>query len=393
MPILKRVFWNSSNTVKISILNAISILGSKRDIAFLKEVAKKESSVIVVGKAQSTVNAISPETILPSKDIIAMEVEENLPEKDISGNMEDTNVVEEQAESVFPDSIEVEDIEIFDEIERPEPKTAAPINEPSTPAFELNSVEEEYGDSMDQFLGLVSSTSEDSDSTDIQETYDKIGYSEKSKLVGKLTDNSDEQELPLLEHIAENETDSELRFHAFKKIQSIHEEAKVVSDDPPSDVLDLPPEQLSVFYPLYHYTDEIDAKLLLLEELMAVGDKRDVPFLESLLHEEQKIIVKKAEKAIATLSTCEEDTEIQQDSARVHQVNDDSIENADIEQIQFLEKDDRIPMELFLLYEELGIEPSDQEEKKSSPFDFEISEEFFMAINNNDLTNQKEVNE
>ncbi|MEO0572329.1 MAG: HEAT repeat domain-containing protein [Bacteroidota bacterium] len=393
LPILQRVFWNSSNTVKISILNAISALGLKKDIPFLKEVANTESSFIVVGKAQSTINFIAPETILPSKDIIDVGEARDRKDEIVLETADEQNSVKEEAETPLSDSIEVEDIEFFDEIEIPKPKEATSPDAPFVPAFELNEIETEYGDSMDQLLGLVASTGEDSDSNNLLENYNKISSPEKSRLVSKLGDSGDGKELPLLEHIAENEADSELRFHAFKKIQSIQEDAPDENDNHTSNSFDLLLEQQSVFYPLYHYTDEIDAKLILLEELMTVGDTRDLPFLESLLLEEEKIIVKRAKKAINVLKEKGEDCKSELHHGKVNEEDEKVTENPGTEQEVSFEEDNRIPMELFLLYEELGIESSNGQERKPSPFDFELSEEFFLEMKSDALTNQKEVNE
>ncbi len=403
VPVLKKVFWNTSNTVKISILNAISALGSNKDIPFLKEVAKKESSFIVVGKAQSTINAIAPETILPSKDIIDLGGGKDRKDKAIAQNTEELNLNEEgqeatqseeiEKETDLPEAIEVEDIEFFDEVEIPEPNKAKKIDEPFVPAFELHPIEQEYGSSMDELLGLVSSHGEDFDSSDLMGTYDKISYSEKSKLVSKLGDSKDDRELPLLEYIAANETDSELRFQAFKKIQSIQEDAKDPGKDPSTDGFNVPLEQQSIFYPLYHYTDEIDAKLILLDELIAVGDGRDVPFLQSLLSTEEAPIMKKVKKAIALLKEEKNDLKSRPNSKKEDGVEDNPTEQVGMEEEIPFEKDERIPMELFLLYEELGIESASEPEKKTSPFDFELSQEFFLEMDSNLTTNQNGRNE
>ena len=53
-----------------------------------------------------------------------------------------------------------------------------------------------------------------------------------------------------------------------------------------------------------------------------------------------------------------------------------------------LEKDGRLPMELFLLYEELGIEPGEEEKEDMSPFDFELSEEFFLETTKGEINDQ-----
>ena len=289
--ILKRVFWNSLNIVKMRILNTIATLGSKRDILFLEEVAKKENSFIVVGKVQSTINVIAPETILPSKDIAKIEIDPI--EKNVGSIDEDKELKKSQEEkkTQIDGSIKVGNIEFFDDIELPEQK--------------------------------------------------------KEKHV------------------------------------------------PDSGETDLPPGQQSIFYSLYHYTDEIDAKLILLEELEQVGDKKEIPFLEQLLLEKEKSIVKRAEKAIDVLTKREEDFKFEQGTEKVIAVDEEVIvrDGEGMEQELYSQEDDRIPMELFLLYEELGIESSNQVEKESWPFDFELSHEFFLGTSNNAVVNKKKSNE
>ena len=67
---LKLVFWNCSINVKIAILDAIAQIGSEADIEFLNLIDKKELNFAVKSKALSSINAISPESIMPSKGIL-----------------------------------------------------------------------------------------------------------------------------------------------------------------------------------------------------------------------------------------------------------------------------------------------------------------------------------
>lgn len=69
IPVLKVVFWKSSIDVKIAILDAIGVLGEETDIEFLTLIEKKESNFSVKSKAYSSINAIAPDSIMPSKGI------------------------------------------------------------------------------------------------------------------------------------------------------------------------------------------------------------------------------------------------------------------------------------------------------------------------------------
>lgn len=67
---LKTIFWKCKVDVKIAILDAIATLGTETDIEFLKLIDKKEANFSVKSKALSSINAISPESIMPSRGIL-----------------------------------------------------------------------------------------------------------------------------------------------------------------------------------------------------------------------------------------------------------------------------------------------------------------------------------
>lgn len=392
LPIFKNRFWQSSNRIKISILNAMASLGNEDDLAFLNKVASTAKSFDVISKAQSTINAIAPETILPTKDIIKDKKQPELfddpsASPGMSIEIEQENDV---ADTPSIESIEVEDIEFFEEIEVPEKENKEKDISPdstssSDPSFELKSIEEEYGNSMDHLLGLVSSDKTDEDIDGLIGTYQNMSASEKTNKIEELGQRKGEEELPLLEHIAENEADSEMRFHAFKALKSIQDcdrgKDDLKNEREPSDDT-LPLARQSVFYDLYHYTSETDARLILLRELMDIGDTRDIPFLDSLLWENEASIVKLAKKAIAHLgqkgevdsaTISIEEFEIQGNGTEI------SENGTSDEEIQAVGEDHRIPMELFMLYEQLGIASTD-ERAEPFPFDFELSYEFFLNV-------------
>ncbi len=79
MDTLKLVFWKSSTDIKIAILDTIAELGSEDDIEFLELIERKISNFAVTSKALSSINAISPGWILPTKDIVET-TENTIPE-------------------------------------------------------------------------------------------------------------------------------------------------------------------------------------------------------------------------------------------------------------------------------------------------------------------------
>jgi HEAT repeat protein len=103
---MKLVFWNSSTTAKISILDAIAHLGSEEDLEFLSMIDKKESNFLVKSKALSSINKISPETIMPFKGIqkIAQyEVPDDIETSKIKSNEGETELFDEWQYHDFED--------------------------------------------------------------------------------------------------------------------------------------------------------------------------------------------------------------------------------------------------------------------------------------------------
>ena len=392
--IFRERFWKSSNRVKISILNAMAILGSESDLLFLKNVAEKEKNFDGLSKAQSTINAIVPETILPTKDIIidkngGHHIEEY---QEVNPVSEEIDLLDVEIETAPPEAIEVEDLEYFDEIEIPKKEqrndsnTSVTKEEEHELPFEIKSIEEEYGNSMDHLLGMVTSENTIEDTDELVGNYQNMSPSEKTSMIEGLGDKKDKSELPLLEHIAGNEADSnsEIGFHAFKTLQTMQDSNKNgEKTENNAHRVEVPLANQSVFYDLYHYTTEKDARLILLKELMDIGDERDVPFLKSLLEEKEIAIVKIARKAIEQLEHNNKD-QISDMIGIEPEMPENTIglegESESQEEIAS-DEDNRIPMELFMLYEELGI-ASASEKEESFPFDFELSHEFFLNMEN-----------
>ena len=78
--ILKLIFWKSNTVVKIAVLDAIAYLGNESDIEFLKKVENKEFNFSVKSKALSAINAISPESIMPTEGLQNLDMSKIPPE-------------------------------------------------------------------------------------------------------------------------------------------------------------------------------------------------------------------------------------------------------------------------------------------------------------------------
>jgi hypothetical protein len=73
VPKLKKVFRGNPEDIKMYILDALAHLGTADDIPFLQDIAEHETSFRVKNKALGAINTISPEEVLPFKDIEAHE--------------------------------------------------------------------------------------------------------------------------------------------------------------------------------------------------------------------------------------------------------------------------------------------------------------------------------
>ncbi|QCX00076.1 hypothetical protein FGM00_08150 [Aggregatimonas sangjinii] len=114
LPTFKKVFWSCSTNIKISILGAIGELGAPKDVPFLNSIGNKERSYSVTSKALSAINAISPETILPTKgiaDIDYTEIPEDLVVEDSSTSLSDPQekVANEPVETEMPSAEAITD--------------------------------------------------------------------------------------------------------------------------------------------------------------------------------------------------------------------------------------------------------------------------------------------
>jgi len=106
---------------------------------------------------------------------------------------------------------------------------------------------------------------------------------------------------------------------------------------------ELPAYLQSVFYPLFQHATDMECKLMLLDQVLEVGDKKEIPFLTELeSHEEPKISNKAFEIKCALQSKLGVITESERR---------------------------RLPMNLCFIYDEFNIRPS----KIDSDLDFEVA--------------------
>ncbi|MEC3964597.1 hypothetical protein [Flagellimonas halotolerans] len=105
---------------------------------------------------------------------------------------------------------------------------------------------------------------------------------------------------------------------------------------------ELPAYLQSIFYPLFQHTKDVDCQLMLLDEMLEVGDRKEIPFLSELeSHENPKI----SNKAFQIKNELQSKLGVMSDTERR-----------------------RLPMNLCFIYDEFNIRPS----KVDKDLDFEV---------------------
>ncbi len=98
---LKILFSRAGEALKLLILDTLAHIGTPEDIPFLSEQALKDGNFLIRSKARSVINAIVPNSVLPTLDIDAVPV----PEEHI-GPLEETNMSEEITRAGEPTPVE-----------------------------------------------------------------------------------------------------------------------------------------------------------------------------------------------------------------------------------------------------------------------------------------------
>ena len=395
---LKSVFRNCKVDIKLQILDTISSLGKAEDIEFLQTILNKESNFLVKSKAISTINAIAPETYVPTEGI-----DKNIATKNFETNVEDistqlsevmnNNELNKEDESL-PDADHKEDsLEIQDHLD---PEFEDEIIFDLCFMEELEDMLTEFNESEDKevnylpldFLPMVSEEEEikstadpqNSENSDVEtkEILEEESFKEELEAILDKIKTQDE------DYVNEDKKDSELEFLPMvveSKLEEDSEDLIVTTDE---DILAmevkeeevikeerisnlhnkflevdwLPKEELessetiaqksidwmsfvnesegtgnmaqsaalnasawyenfegdedkddntipdfygfSIFQELFR-TCDTESKLILLDEILAVGDEKEVLFLKTLLNESDKTLRNKAEKILKEL--------------------------------------------------------------------------------------------
>lgn len=308
------------------ILDAIASFGKENDVLFLKSVENRESNFIIKSKAISAINVIAPETIMPTKGIEEItikntEKEENttVPKTMVEEvNIKEPIAIEDKIDSSTIDVVLESEIKIENE-NLLEIKVFDPeiFNEPQ---------KDEMDDILMEFEKLPEETNIDDDTIEIdflplvvvenkeiltpeELNFDEDTLSKSSKnifdnnffeqdnynkilLLDTIEDLGSAKDIPFIKEIVEKEENELIKERALEILNNFskttyyfNEEEKTLEENVDSGH--------SIFKKLFNSCDE-ESKLLLLEEILEIGDSKEISFLNTLLSHKDKRIKEKA---------------------------------------------------------------------------------------------------
>ena len=114
---LKAVFWNCSPHVKLTLLDAVASLGKDEEVPFLQIVESKESNFMVKSKALSSINVISPGTIMPTIGIESVPAYNHKQEALEIDSLAKEEIKEAKVADVSASQLEDPENELFQNIE------------------------------------------------------------------------------------------------------------------------------------------------------------------------------------------------------------------------------------------------------------------------------------
>ena len=419
--VLQAVFPQCGNIVKVHLLDALGELGSIGELAFLRQIAATESIFSIANRANRAINTIQPDAILPTKDLLdeTEMASHNKPLLDGEALLDVPPNVQNPVSDLL-EEIEIEEIEIYDlvEVSPQTPEDLAGISVVSEEidggdSLEIQEVGEELEVSLKQSLGLVSPLqSEDETEIALETSFLGMSQGEREQLLDDITENPLEEETSLLEFMVENEGDPELRFKAFNtlKKQLSPEKRESKQENATPEVIEVEQEDFmemathSIFYSLFERASDLNSKKILINETVAIGDEKEIAFLKNILHTSKGQLHKCAKKALQKLQTqfgAEQDM-VQNHEERIleeaiakiqlpkidgivtrmeHGDDSASLEAKTVPDTKEENEDNRIPLELCFLYDELGILYEGEKEKEDLGLNFELSEEYKYNLN------------
>ncbi len=193
---LKSVFWKCNVDIKILILDTIALFGQEEDIFFLKLIENKVVNYSVRSKALSAINAIYPESVIPTEDIIEL-FGNQIPDDIVTGTAKtsasEIDLEIDIAEHRFKtaDILEIEDKEALEAFLKDE-------MEETVSKFENGPILDKEEIMAPHFIPyIVENEGATSNNLDIEVDY--VGINRQSIKTGDDTEISEEQDF--VEHI------------------------------------------------------------------------------------------------------------------------------------------------------------------------------------------------
>jgi len=422
---LKNIFFQCVPDVKLLILDTIANLGSESDIPFLKSIETKDRNFTIISKSLSAINSISPDTVLPTEGLD----ETLINVSDADEKLVDAPIKETDEEFILDVTLDLEHSEEGNEIG--EEVIAVETEEMTNIMVQTQELAESLPKPQDSTMSFVVHTDEIDEDSDIQEavaienldaeiyppkiteveemerseieeiklTPDELVEAtllknlhyvptesvfktlfidkeifEKKLLLTTIELAGDAREIPLLKEIIANEMDDEIKTLATDVLRTLIGNDKALQEMANNTDENETFQTLSIFEKLFKEGDK-DSKLMLLDEIAMLGDRKELLFLNKLIkHKDiqirKKIVAIKCqlEDRLGIVKT--EECEIQQDITCISDTSK-MISNAAVT----VGNKERIAMEYAFLSEDLITE--ELEEDIPSEFTFQLAEKSF----------------
>ncbi|SMC73651.1 hypothetical protein SAMN05660703_2499 [Cellulophaga tyrosinoxydans] len=382
---LKAVFWKNNAHIKLAILDTLASFERKEDIPFLELVDKKESNFTVKSKALSAINTIWPEYVMPTDGLDSSILEEHQDEsfEEIVHKVDVSNDAPDDPEFEKPDSEEAIEIAVDSEpIETNQPEVQLETPSELLPEYER----------VAHFLDSIFVNKNNEDKVEAAEQESVVA---KDPISSKSEINTPEPVFEVLLNEDDAVSLTTTNSDEIKVDNSILEQSETIIED----------NYQSIFEPLFNRADD-ECKMLLLDEILEIGNNKDIPFLTSLQNHHNTLIRTKAVVVKAKLldkftpikesetlplevlnlqTTIKVEEELVKQRVEINQ----TISALPIEDQPYLiekKPKDLMPLEFCFLLEEFDLEPA----KPLDLFEVEFAPEFSKDLKNSEHSSSSE---
>ncbi|TDQ31420.1 HEAT repeat domain-containing protein [Zeaxanthinibacter enoshimensis] len=324
LEVLKEIYPDNKAEIKRTILDTIGFLGSEDEIPFLEKVIFEEKDFMVRSKAISSLNEIRPDSVLPEDHLKKPANEDLTVETETPEEIDDQVLVEIEEPGIELDTVEdsITEDHLEEEAVAEEPVLEMPVEIPIEAEEDLEIFDICLRESLDELIleareseglmnprGILSldflpfiSEEESSEQQNPDLSADEFEAIMHMETVYEILES--QQADTSAEELEDIPLDTLLEPHGIALEDNRDHEAADVAEAPgkgveePGMVIDFSPEPAfhqSIFSELFLRCD-MDSKLMLLDEMLAVGDEKELEYLDFLIAEEKGPL---REKAIA----------------------------------------------------------------------------------------------